>query len=346
MGLLILASFGTIILYSAANQQFGLVIKQFIHFGFALVLMIVLAQIPPMVYKRWAIWLYGLGLFLLLIVLIIGHISKGGQRWIHLGFFRFQPSEFMKISIPIFIAWYFCKKSPPPSFKEITTCFVITLIPVALTLKQPDLGTAILLGISGGTALLLAGISWRYLVTALAALAAASPVFWHFMHDYQRKRILTFLNPSHDPLGAGYNIIQSKIAIGSGGLWGKGWLLGTQSHLHFLPAHTTDFIFAVCGEEFGFVGCFILFALYIFVVGRCFYITYNAQNTYTRLLAGTLTLTFFMGVLINIGMVSGLLPVVGIPLPLVSYGGSSLIATFAGFGILMSIHGHRSLIDA
>jgi rod shape determining protein RodA len=344
IGIIMLMMLGLFILYSASNQNLYVVEQQAAHIGLALIVMLVFAQIPPMTYQRYAFWIYVTGVALLLAVLIVGHIGKGASRWLNLGLIRFQPSEMMKLAIPMFLAWHFHKIHLPLSIKAILFAAFIIFIPALLTAKEPDLGTAILLIVAGGSVLILAGLSWQIIASLTTLLGLCGPVIWYLMHDYQRKRVLIFLNPERDPLGAGYHIIQSKIAIGSGGFFGKGWLNGTQSHLHFLPEHSTDFIFAVCGEELGFIGSAILIVLYMIVVSRGLYITVHAQDTFTRLLAGSLTLTFFVSFFINMGMVTGILPVVGLPLPLISYGGSSMVTLMASFGILMSIQTHRKLL--
>lgn len=343
IGIISLVTFGFFILYSATNQQFSLVEQEIIHISLATLIMVFLAQIPPHVYQRWSPALFYFSLFLMVVVLIVGRIDKGAQRWISLGLFRFQPSELMKIAIPMMLAWYFTQRPLPPKLKPIGIAALIILIPAFLAAKEPDLGTAIILILSGICVLLFTGIRWRFVISLFTLITASAPVLWHFLHGYQRERILTFINPERDPLGTGYHIIQSKIAIGSGGIFGKGWLLGTQSHLHFLPEHATDFIFAVCGEEFGLFGSLFLLLLYLAITAACFRIAQNAQDTYTRLLAGSIGLMFFISVFVNIGMVSGILPVVGLPLPLISYGGSSMITLMASFGILMSIQTHRKL---
>lgn len=343
-GIFLLMGYGLLILYSASNQSMVVIEHQVLHIGLALGVMFVFAQIPPNVYQRWAFWIYVIGVALLFIVLVAGHIGKGAERWLNLGIIRFQPSEMMKLAIPMFLAWHLHKIHLPLTSQSISFSLLIIIIPVLLTAKEPDLGTAILLMIAGGSVLLFAGLSWRIMGLMSGLIAICAPIIWYFMHDYQRKRVLTFLDPERDALGSGYHIIQSKIAIGSGGFFGKGWLNGTQSHLHFLPEHSTDFIFAVCGEEFGFLGSIILIAIFMIIVLRGLYITINAQDTFTRLLAGSLTLTFFVSFFTNIGMVTGILPVVGLPLPLVSYGGSSMVTLMASFGILMSIQTHRKLL--
>ncbi len=345
LGLLALAAVGLFVLYSAGDKDMDLVARQGIRLGIAFVVMLAVAQISPDSIEHWSPWLFGLGLIMLVAVLAVGEVGKGAQRWLDLGLFRFQPSEIMKIAVPMMIAWYLAEAALPPVRLRLLIATIILIVPTLLVAKQPDLGTALLIASSGVFVLLLAGMHWRIIFGVLIALAAAAPVVWHYLlHDYQRQRVLTFLSPETDPLGAGYHIIQSTIAIGSGGSYGKGWLNGTQSHLDFLPERSTDFVFAVFSEEFGFLGTLLLLALYVFVIGRGLYIAAQAQDTYSRLLAGTITLTFFVYVFVNIGMVSGLLPVVGVPLPLVSYGGTSIVTLLAGFGILMSIQTHRKLI--
>jgi len=335
---------GLVILYSASSQSFMTIELQSLRFLFALAVMFFFAQLSPTSLQRAAKWIYLIALLLLIAVFFLGHIGKGAQRWLNLGLMRFQPAELMKLAIPLILAAYYHKMHLPVSTKSVLLAIPIIFIPALLTAKQPDLGTAILLVIAGGSILFLAGLHFRLILLTVAALSVTVPFIWFLLHDYQRQRILTFLNPERDPLSTGYHIIQSKIAIGSGGLFGKGWLNGSQSHLHFLPEHTTDFIFAVCGEEFGFVGSLILITLYMLIIARGLYITLHAQDTFSRLLAGSITLTFFVSFFVNMGMVTGILPVVGLPLPLVSYGGSSMVTMMASFGILMSIHTHRKLV--
>lgn len=342
LGLLVGA--GLIILYSASSQNLFVIQQQAMRIGLAVGVMFVFAQIPPTTYQRWALLIYCVGVVLLVAVLLVGKVGKGAERWLNLGVVHFQPSEMMKIAVPMFLAWHLHRIHLPLTMQTIFFSALVVLIPVGLVAKQPDLSTAVLLLCGGVSVLFLAGLSWRLISALFAMLALAAPAFWYVMHDYQRQRVLTFFNPERDPLGTGYHIIQSKIAIGSGGLFGKGWLSGTQSHLNFLPEHSTDFIFAVCGEEFGFVGSVILVTIFMLVILRGFYITIHAQDTFSRLLAGSLTLTFFASFFINMGMVTGILPVMGIPLPLVSYGGSSMVTMMAGFGILMSIQTHRKLL--
>jgi rod shape determining protein RodA len=343
-GILLLLILGLLILYSASSGKMAIVQNQILHLALAFAVMFVFAQIPPIVYQRWAFWLYIIGIFLLFAVMLVGHTGKGAERWLNLGIIRFQPSEIMKLALPMFLAWHFHKIHLPLTPHTIFFAFIIILLPALLAAKQPDLSTAFLLVISGCSVLFLAGLGWRLISLIIGMGALCAPILWYFMHDYQKKRIFTFLNPERDPLGSGYHIIQSKIAIGSGGLFGKGWLNGTQSHLNFIPERSTDFIFAVCGEELGFIGSVTLIIFFMIIVLRGLYITINAQDTFSRLLAGSLTFTFFVSFFTNMGMVTGILPVMGLPLPLVSYGGSSMVTLMAGFGILMSIQTHRKLL--
>ncbi len=342
LGLLAVAGFGLVVLYSAAQRNWDIVLGQAMRLGLGFVIMLTLSQVPPSYFRFWSAWLYLAGVLLLLAVMVMGDISKGAQRWLDLGILRFQPSEIMKLAVPMMMAWFFADKPLPPRLLHLVAGAVIIAVPFILIAEQPDLGTALVVGWAGGVSLFLAGLSWIILFGLVALLGAVIPVFWTFvMHDYQRQRVLTFLNPENDPLGTGYHIIQSKIAIGSGGIYGKGWLNGTQSHLDFLPEGTTDFIFAAFSEEFGLVGGCVLLALYFLIIARCLYMATRASDTYGRLLAGSLTLIFFIYAFVNSGMVSGLLPVVGLPLPLFSYGGTSLVTIMAGFGMLMSIYSHR-----
>jgi rod shape determining protein RodA len=343
-GLLAISALGLFVLYSSAGGDQQLVSRQIIRLGIAFGGMVVVAQLRPQWLQRWTPWLYGLGLTLLIAVLVVGDVGKGAQRWLDLGFVRFQPSEMMKLAVPMMVAWYLSDKRLPPTSSRLLIAGALIVIPVLLIAVQPDLGTSLLIASAGFFALFLAGLSWK-LLSGLGLLATAgAPVLWHFMHDYQRQRVITFLDPEQDPLGTGYHIIQSKIAIGSGGLFGKGWLNGTQAHLEFLPERSTDFIFAVLGEEFGLFGIGVIVVIYSFIIVRSLYIAAQAQDTYGRLLGGSLAMTFFIYFIVNTGMVTGLLPVVGLPLPLVSYGGTSMVTLMAGFGILMSIHTHRKLL--
>ncbi|HRY15151.1 MAG TPA: rod shape-determining protein RodA [Candidatus Competibacteraceae bacterium] len=342
LGLLALSGLGLIMLYSAGQQNMDLVLGQGLRLGLGFLIMLTLAQTPPRYFRLWSPWIYLSGIVLLLAVMVIGDVSKGAQRWLDLGVVRFQPSEIMKLAVPMMMGWFFAEKPLPPRWLHLLGGVLITAIPFVLIAEQPDLGTALVVGSSGGFALFLAGLSWMIMLGLAGLLGAVIPLFWTFvMHDYQRQRVLTFLNPESDPLGSGYHIIQSKIAIGSGGIYGRGWLNGTQSHLDFLPEGSTDFIFAAFSEEFGLVGACLLLTLYFFIIGRSLYMAARAPDTYARLLAGSLALIFFLYAFVNSGMVSGLLPVVGLPLPLFSYGGTSLVTIMAGFGILMSVYSHR-----
>lgn len=343
--LLALVAMGMLILYSASNQNLSMVFRQSIRLVFALGIMMIFAIIPPHKYKAWTPWIYGVGLVLLIAVMLMGKIGKGAQRWLDLGLFRFQPSEIMKLAIPMMAAWYFDRKPVPIDFKSLLMAALMIFIPAVLIAKQPDLGTAIMVVASGLCVIFLAGIGMRIILFIGIVISAAAPLLWHVMHDYQKQRIYTLLNPEQDPLGSGYHIIQSKIAIGSGGAFGKGWLEGSQSHLNFLPEHATDFIFAVSGEEFGFAGSCILIALVILISLRGLHIARHAQTSFTRLLAASLAMTFFLSGFVNMGMVMGILPVVGVPLPLVSYGGTAMVTFLTSFGILMSISSHRILFN-
>lgn len=343
-GLLLLSAVASVILYSAGGQDIGVVLRQASRLGLATGIMLVIAQIHPRRLHQYSLSLYLLAVLLLLGVMLAGETSLGARRWLNLGVVRFQPSEMSKLTTPMMIAWFLSSQPLQPSLRYLAVAGALILIPVAMIAKQPDLGTAFLVGVSGAAVLFMAGMRWRYILGLAVIGGSLLPVGWHFMHDYQKDRVLMFINPEADALGRGYHIIQSKIAIGSGGVYGKGWLLGTQSHLEFLPERSTDFIFAVFAEEFGLLGCLGLLGIYLFILARCFYIVVQAQDNYSRLLSGALTLTFFVYVFVNIGMVIGILPVVGVPLPLVSYGGTSMVTLLAGFGMLMSIQTHRKLL--
>ena len=342
--LILLSVIGLIVLYSAGSQSETLMAKQIVRLFIGFLVMFVIAQLHPTVLFHWTPWIFAGGVLMLVLVLILGDIGKGAQRWLNLGLFRFQPSELMKLALPMMIAYYLSQSTLPPRKLRILVCAILLAVPTYLVAKQPDLGTSLLIASSGIFALFLAGIRWKLIISLLIIFAASAPFAWNMLHDYQKRRVLTFINPENDPLGSGYHIIQSTIAIGSGGVYGKGWLNGTQSHLDFLPERSTDFIFAVLSEEFGLIGVLLLLSIYAFITARGLMIASQAQETFTRLLAGSLTLTFFVYVFVNIGMVSGLLPVVGVPLPLISYGGTSLVTIMAGFGILMSIKANRKLI--
>ncbi|MDD7804810.1 MAG: rod shape-determining protein RodA [Endozoicomonas sp. (ex Botrylloides leachii)] len=345
-GLLLLVSIaGLFVLYSATGKNMHVITRQSIYLLVSFIGMIIIAQIPPRMFMQWAGLFYAVAVVLLIVVLVHGIQSKGAQRWIQLPGFRFQPSEIIKLVMPIVMAAYLAKQPLPPSFKNILVSLFLLGVPVALIAKQPDLGTSLLIGASGIFVLLLAGLRKRIIFSAILLAIPSIFVLWHYlMYDYQKQRVLTFLNPESDPWGAGWNIIQSTIAIGSGGLYGKGWMMGTQSHLDFLPESHTDFIIALIAEEFGFFGCILLLALYALIIGRGLFITFNAQTLFGKLLAGSITLTFFVYIFVNIGMVSGILPVVGVPLPMISRGGTSLVTLMAGFGMLMSIHTDRSFL--
>ncbi|TQV65287.1 MAG: rod shape-determining protein RodA [Halothiobacillaceae bacterium] len=345
--LLLLLGAGAVTVYSASHQSMAQLTSLAARIGLGLTLMLVMARIPPRIYLLWSPWLFGAGLALLVAVELFGHVGKGAQRWLDLGFIRFQPSEMMKLAVPMMAAWYLSQRTLPPRPLDVLVTLALVLAPMGLIMLQPDLGTALLVGAAGIFILLLAGLSWRYIAGGLLALAAIIPVMWSFvLHDYQKQRVMTLLDPEADPLGAGYHIIQSKIAIGSGGVFGKGWLNSTQSGLDFLPEGHTDFIFAVYAEEFGLIGVALLLALYLFIILRGLVIAVQAPTVYGRLLAGSLSLSFFVYVFVNTGMVTGLLPVVGVPLPLVSYGGTAMVTLMAGFGMLMSIHSHRPFLAA
>lgn len=340
-GLLTLSAISLFVLYSASDQNLDMLIRQSVRMGLALVVMLFIARIKPEQLMRWTPWIYGIGLLLLVIVLAVGVIGKGAQRWIDLGVIRFQPSEMMKLAVPMMVAWVMVKQPMPARIGTVILGFIVVLVPTVLIIKQPDLGTSLLIAGSGIVVIFLAGMSWRLIAILAGLAAAAAPLGWYLLHDYQRQRIITLIDPWSDPLGSGYHTIQSAIAVGSGGLYGKGWLNGSQSQLDFIPERSTDFIFAVFSEEFGFIGSVLLLLVYLFVVGRSLYIAMEAKESYTRLLCGSLAVTFAIYVFVNIGMVTGILPVVGVPLPLISYGGTSMVSLMAGFGILMSAYANR-----
>ena len=343
--LAILLMLGLIVLYSASGQSLEKTTSQMINMLVALSVMWIFANIAPQKLMRFAVPVYLLGMILLIGVALFGEISNGARRWLHIGVTRIQPSELMKIAVPLMLAWYFDKHAAALRLRDYAVAALLLLIPVGLIARQPDLGTALLIASSGFYVLFLAGLSWRVLIGLFAIVAASLPVLWSVLHDYQRQRILTLLDPSQDPLGAGYHTIQSTIALGSGGIFGKGWLHGTQAHLDFLPERTTDFIFAVFSEEFGLVGNLLLILLYTLIIARGLMIAANAPTLFSRLLAGSVTLTFFTYAFVNMGMVSGILPVVGVPLPLISYGGTAMVTVLLGFGILMSVQTHRKLVQ-
>jgi rod shape determining protein RodA len=347
VGLGLISFYGLVVLYSASAQNWSRVIDGAIRVALGGIAMCMLAQVKPAFLRRVAPWLWAMGILLLIVVDISGHIGKGAQRWLDLGFIRFQPSEIMKLAVPMTCAWWLHERPLPPDWKALLVCALIICIPAALVIDQPDLGTGGLILIGGVLVVLLAGLQFRVMFGLAAFGALAAWAGWQYVfHDYQKQRVLMLLDPETDKLGAGYHIIQSQIAIGSGGVFGKGLLNGSQGQLEFLPERTTDFIYAMVGEELGLLGATILLLLYLFVVGRALYLAVETQDTFARLLAGSIALTFFVYVFINAGMVSGLLPVVGVPLPLVSYGGTSMVTLLAGFGILMSLYSHRKLIGS
>ena len=338
-----LMAIGLAVIYSAGDGSTRMVVARGAHYGIGLAAMWAVSRIPINQLRNWTPYVYAASIVPLLVVLVVGS-GRSGNLWINLGVFYFQPSEVLKISLPMMVAWYLNRRPLPPSFKVTLIAGTIIAVPTLLILKQPDFGTAMLVALSGAFVLYLAGLSWWWFAAAGAGVATAAPVAWFFLlRPYQKDRILTFLDPESDPLGAGWNIIQSKIAIGAGGLTGKGWMHGSQSHLNYLPEHTTDFIFAVLSEEFGWVGVATVLLLYLFVVGRCLWIAAQARDGYSRLLAGSLGLALFVYVIVNGGMISGLLPVVGVPMPLLSYGGTSAVSLLAGLGVVMGVRSHKPM---
>jgi rod shape determining protein RodA len=341
--LLVLAGIGLLVVFSASGESLAMLLKHFVRLALGFGILFLIAQIRPEDLQRLAPVLFGIGIVLLIAVLGVGIVSKGARRWLGMGALTFQPSELMKLALPMMLAWYLARVPLPPNLRQVALALFLTLLPVLLIMRQPDLGTAILVFGSGFAIVFLAGLHWRVLAVLAAAAAVAIPFIWSHLHGYQQKRILTLLDPSSDPLGAGYHTLQGMIAIGSGGFFGKGWLNSSQAHLDYLPEAKTDFAFAVFAEEFGLLGILILLGIYLFILYRGFVIAWLAQEAFTRLLAGGLTLVFFFYVFVNIGMVSGILPVVGVPLPIVSYGGTALVTLMAAFGMLMSIHTHRKI---
>ena len=336
--LLILLSLGGLTLYSASGENMTMMTRHGIHLGLAAGVMLFVSQLPSSFLNRMSIWIYAVGVILLVLVIVQGTMGKGAQRWLEIGSLRFQPSEVMKLAVPMMVASYFSNKTLPPRFRDIVVAVILVAIPMMLIVKQPDLGTALLVGSAGFFVIYFAGIAWKWLIAVLVSAIIAAPVlFFYGMHEYQQRRVLTLLDPTSDRLGSGYHIIQSTIAIGSGGVYGKGWLNGDQSRLDFLPERHTDFIFAVFGEEFGLLGNIVLLGVYIFIIWRGLHLATKGQDTFARLLGGSLSLTFFVYLFVNTGMVSGILPVVGVPLPLVSYGGTSLVTLMAAFGLLMGM---------
>jgi rod shape determining protein RodA len=339
--LLVLAGLSMAVIYSASGKSLGATGAHLVRLAIGFLVMFALAQMRPDNLERWTPYLFGAGLALLAAVMAVGVIGKGAQRWLSLGFVRFQPSEIMKLAVPMMVAWYLARASLPPSWTRLAMGFAIILVPAAMIARQPDLGTALMVAAAGFFVLFLAGLHWRVLGTLLVAAAAAVPFAWHYLHDYQRQRILTFLDPESDPLGSGYHILQSKIAFGSGGVFGKGYLMGTQSHLSFLPERQTDFIFTMLAEEFGMLGGLVLLALYGLVILYGYAIAMRSRNQFGRLLALGITSSLFFYVFINTAMVMGLIPVVGVPLPLISYGGTAMLTLLMGFGLVLSVNIHR-----
>ncbi|HET9049020.1 MAG TPA: rod shape-determining protein RodA [Chiayiivirga sp.] len=341
LALMVLIGAGLVVLYSAANGSLAVVRSQTLRAGAGLMALWFLAHLPPVKLRLWAPWVFAATLGLLLLVPVFG-TGRSGQHWLYLGVFYVQPAELMKLSVPLMVAAFLSQRPLPPDWLALSVCALIIGVPTALIAVQPDLGTALLVAASGGFVVFFAGMAWWRIGLLAGLVALAAPLAWTFLlHDYHRRRFLAFLNPEADPLGDGWNIIQSKVAIGSGGLWGQGWGMGTQSRLEFLPEHTTDFIFAVLAEDFGFIGVCLILALYLFIIGRSLWISANARDSFGRMLGSALTLTLFVYVLVNAGMISGLLPVVGVPMPLISYGGTSAVTLLAGFGIVLAIHAHR-----
>ena len=343
-GVLLLMLVGLTVLYSATGANINRVSNQAINMLVAFAIMWLVANIPLQHIRRLALPMYLLGIVLLVGVALFGEIHNGARRWLDIGITRIQPSELMKLAVPLIMAWYFDKHEITLRLRDYVGATLLLILPVMLILRQPDLGTALLIASSGFYVLYLAGLSWRIITGLCVAGLGSIPLLWTFMHDYQRQRVMTLFDPTQDALGAGYHTIQSTIAIGSGGIVGKGWQNGTQTQLDFLPEQSTDFIFAVFSEEFGLIGNMLLLLLYLVIIARCIVITANASTQFTRLIAGSITLTFFTYIFVNMGMVSGILPVVGVPLPLISYGGTSIVTMLLGFGILMSIHKHPKLV--
>jgi rod shape determining protein RodA len=335
---------GVFVLYSASNESLEVLSRQLLRILIAFMALIITSQLSIDFIRRISPWGFFSGLLLLLLVLFSGDIGQGAQRWLNLGV-RFQPSEVMKLAVPMMVAWYLYDKKIPPTGKQMLIISILILMPSFLIAKQPDLGTSILVFTAGMLVVFLSGIHFRYIITLIFLAFPSSLLLWKFMAEYQKQRVMTLLNPDSDPLGAGYNIIQSKIAIGSGGLFGKGWTNGSQVQLEFLPEKSTDFIFAVIGEEFGLLGLLTILLIYILIIARGLFIASQATDLYSRLLAGSISLTFFVYVFVNAAMVIGLMPIVGVPLPLISYGGTSMVTLMIGFGILMSINSNRKLLS-
>lgn len=343
--LLALAAISLFVVYSGSAKDLDATLGHLLRLVLGFTVLLLVAQIRPEILERWSPYIFVAGMLLLMAVLAIGVIGKGAQRWLNLGFFQFQPSEIMKLAVPMTLAWFLARGNLPPTLPKLVLGFLIMAIPAFMIFKQPDLGTALLVFGAGTFVLFLGGMRWRVIITLLAVIAIAAPFAWGHLHDYQRQRVLTLFNPEADPLGTGYHTIQAMIAVGSGGIYGKGWLNSSQAHLDYLPESSTDFIFAVYAEEFGLLGSLLLLSIYTIIVARGLLIAYLAKDTYTRLLAGSLSLTFFLYFFVNMGMVTGILPIVGVPLPVMSYGGTSIVTIMAAFGIIMSIQTHRKIAE-
>ncbi len=343
--LLALAAISMFVVYSGSAKDTSATFGHFMRLLLGFTVLLLVAQIRPEILERWSPYVFVAGMLLLIAVLAIGVIGKGAQRWLHLGFLRFQPSEIMKLAVPMMLAWFLARGNLPPTLSKLGLAFLLMAVPAFMIFKQPDLGTALLVFGAGTFVLFLGGMRWRVIITLLAGIAIAAPFAWNHLHDYQRQRVLTLFDPEADPLGTGYHTIQAMIAVGSGGIYGKGWLNSSQAHLDYLPESSTDFIFAVYSEEFGLLGSLLLLSIYAIIVGRGLLIAYLAKDTYTRLLAGSLALTFFLYFFVNMGMVTGILPIVGVPLPVMSYGGTSIVTIMAAFGIIMSIQTHRKITE-
>jgi rod shape determining protein RodA len=343
--LLALAAISLFVVYSGSAKDTGATLGHLMRLLLGFTVLVLVAQLRPEILERWSPYVFVAGMLLLIAVLAIGVIGKGAQRWLHLGFLRFQPSEIMKLAVPMMLAWFLARGNLPPTLSKLGLAFLLMAVPAFMIFKQPDLGTALLVFGAGAFVLFLGGMRWRVIITLLAGIAIAAPFAWNHLHDYQRQRVLTLFDPEADPLGTGYHTIQAMIAVGSGGIYGKGWLNSSQAHLDYLPESSTDFIFAVYAEEFGLLGSLLMLSIYTIIVARGLLIAYLAKDTYTRLLAGSLSLTFFLYFFVNMGMVTGILPIVGVPLPVMSYGGTSIVTIMAAFGILMSIQTHRKITE-
>ncbi len=343
--LLALLAISVAVVYSASGENTTRAITHVVNIGTALAAMLLISHVPPQRLMQFALPAYVLGILLLLAVALFGIVVNGSRRWLDLGFMRVQPSELMRLAAPMMLAWYLQYKQETLNWRNFLVAFALLAIPLAFIARQPDLGTTLLIAASGFFVLFLGGLPWKVIIGCAVAVGASLPLAWtYLLQDYQRQRVMTLIDPTSDPLGAGYHIIQSTIAVGSGGVAGKGWMAGTQTHLDFLPERSTDFIFAVYSEEFGLIGNLFLLLLYGAIIWRGLWLASGATSLFGRLLAGAIVLTFFTYAFVNMGMVSGILPVVGVPLPLVSYGGTSLVTVLLGFGIVMSLASHKKLV--